>query len=1140
MSGASATLYGVNDANQNKHMSQSGPHPSSSSSGGLGRRAYNPTCTTRAGVLLPPSPAVRLVPGKWKPVKRTWEVDIPEKGYWRVIGSAGTGVSSFCVDVVMSRLENGADPAGVLVIAASKESGSLLRRELSVRLDDYASSSTMVRSVHSLAFALLRSAEQKNRQTLNAASAQQLRLITGAEQDVVIRELLCGHVQDGGSNWPEFIHPALSMVGFARQLRDFMLRASERGLGPGELEDLGWKHNRPMWVSAGRFMREYEQVSALSGTRNLSAAELVATVALHPELTAKHQWHTIVVDDAQLLDPNAGALIRALAQDAQLVVVGGDPDQAVFAFRGANEEFLENLPQQLPGTQTIELTRCWRLPEPACLDIVSSQAQRRDAVADLVRRRHLEDGVPWSDIAVVVRGGGEIGQVRRTLLAAGVPVHINPTDVVLSQQRLVAAILQALHIASTTARNQEAEFPLNEKELEEFLTGPVGGADPVTLRRLIRGLRRFDPSRRGVQTLRELMVGPLPDFGLVLTERELAILERVRSIIGAGREAVLAGGSIEECLWAVWNATELSERLRAAALRGGVTGSQADRDLDAMMALFDVAGDYCERYPDAHLDSFLLHIQEQELPTGVRDRRSAVPEAVEIISAHGAVGREWDTVVVVGAQEGTWPSLGETGSLFGQEDLIDLIDEGIKPGSHVSHLVDRLGEERRLFHVATTRHRRRLSIVAIDQPEGDEVLEPSRFLSEFVGSGLNVAYARARREAEESARRTALARAMGLRSPHSDDAAVGAATARVMVGAESPVLKPFAMTKASGGLGETGEIDPLRVPVLSAPAFVAHLRRVLKDPNSTLVTRSQAARQLARLAQAGVSGADPDQWWSVREAVSHNPQSGGVNTDDAAIISPSQVEALMGCPLRAVLGNFDSEDSDPLALVRGSMAHAFLEALGRGMDEEQAAELTRAAYAQILDVPAWKRDYELQEFDRTLQRTAQWVRDSRGALELVGVEVPVHVTVAEGVRIHGYIDRLERGGDDLYVVDLKTGKTAANVADIQDHPQLTAYQLALSRGRLLDDPVRIVDGEGVNRGGGMLVYPAKDSVSITVRQQAAVPAEELMSFADLLPELLEKLEGNELTALPNKRCDSCPVRTLCPVRPEGRMTTDVA
>ena len=473
--------------------------------------SYDPHSTARAGVVLPPSPQVRLVPRTQSATTRSWPVDLPESGTWKVTGAAGTGVSSFLIDTVIHALDKarqtGADPSGILVIAPSKESGARLRRELSERLENYAAQTSMVRSVHSLAFALLRTAAE-----------EELRLITGAEQDAVIRELLIGQAEDGHGSWPEEMRPALEYVGFARQLRDFLLRSIERGLGPGDLERLGHEYGRPMWSAAGEFLREYERVQLLSRSHSYSAAELVTAVLQRPELLRDHPFHTIVVDDAQLLDPTAGKLIRELAAQANLVVVGGDTAQSVFAFRGASSRFL----QDFPAEHDIELTESYRRPTPACISIVDSDGRLRDVVANTVRRRHLEDAVPWRDIAVIVRSTSDIGQMRRTLLAAGVSVHINPTDVVLAEQRLVSAVLLAL---------RALEEELSNSELEELLTGPVGGADPVTLRRLIRGLRRWDSTTRGIDSLRGLLYGELPDFNGQLTEREYSILERVRAVL---------------------------------------------------------------------------------------------------------------------------------------------------------------------------------------------------------------------------------------------------------------------------------------------------------------------------------------------------------------------------------------------------------------------------------------------------------------------------------------------------------------------------------------------------------------------------------------------------------------------------------
>ena len=1053
--------------------------------------SYDPRSTARVGVVLPPSPQVRLVPRHANYSTRTWDFPLPQKGTWRVLGSAGAGVSSLLIDAVLEKLRSGADPSGILVVSTSKESGAILRRELAEHLEDYAAQASMVRSVHSLAFALLRK-----------AADEEIRLITGAEQDAVIRELLEGQAEEHRGSWPAEVRPALTFVGFARQLRDLLLRAIERGQGPDELMELGKKYDRPMWTAAGEFLLEYERTQQLAGLHSYSAAELVNEVLLRSSATENHPWHTIIVDDAQLLDPTSGLLVEKLSRGAELTVVAGDPDQAVFAFRGANSEFLTSFPAE----HELVLDEPQRRPAPACISIVDSRSTLRDVVADAVRRRHLEDGVDWRDIAVIVRSSGDIGQIRRTLLAAGVPVHINPTDVILAEQRLVKSVLLAL---------RALEHELSNAELEDLVTGPVGGADPVTLRRLIRGLRRWAPQARGIDSLRGLLEGQLPDFAGVLTEREETILERIRAIVQAGRAAIDAQASIEEILWEVWNATGLDARLQAAALRGGATGSQADRDLDAMMALFDAAGDYSERRPGASLDSFLRHIEEQELPTGVRDRRSAIPQAVEVITAHGAVGREWDTVVIAGAQEGAWPSLGETGSIFEQEALIDLLDRSITPGTPVSHVASRLREERRLFHVATTRHRARLLLAAVDAPDADVPEEPSRFISEFARQGsVDVPGAVERREANKRLRAVRLPQELGLQ-----------------VAEPEPV----------SARGER-EIDPLEVAVLSVPSFVAQLRRVVMDPESGEAERSQAARQLARLAKAGVPGAHPEQWWAARSvAVAEETEDSGTPTGR---VSPSRVEALLRCPLNAVLGNLSEEEETPLALLRGTMAHAYLEALGRGVDPELGKKMVKDAFGLILNAPSWKRDSELADFERLLERTHHWALDTASNFELIGVEVPVSVEVMPGIKVAGYMDRLVKAGEDYMVVDLKTGSSAPSREEAKDNAQLKTYQLALAHGQLCDanedrahGPV-IRTGEGMARGGGVLVYPGTDQKSITSRDQAAVPPEELEEFAGKLPALVAELSSQHLTARENESCGRCAIRSICPIQAEGKQVSD--
>ncbi|MFP7366345.1 ATP-dependent helicase [Corynebacterium callunae] len=1007
---------------------------------------------------IPADPQVHLVKATSKLRPRSWEGEASHlvhkgTGRWRVTGTAGAGVSSLLIDTVIERIKQGWDPSSLLIIATSKEAASRLRREISelVSQMDYVSQGPLVRSVHSLAFALIRDAADED-----------VRLITGAEQDAVIRELLRGQAEDGRGDWPPEQREGLRMVGFARQLRDFLLRAVERGVGPAELQTLGTEYKRQNWRAAGQFLQEYKQVMGLAGSHSYSASELVTAALAGPE--PQQMYRGVFVDDAQHLDPKSAELISQFLPSAELAVIAGDPQQSIFHFRGANPEFLK----KVPVDHELLLEQSRRESSTSVI-VAETETAHANLIADTVRRAHLIDGVAWSEIAVIVRSAGMITPMRRLLLAAGVPVQISPTDVVLSEQRIVAAMISGLRALT------EELLPM---ELEDLLLGPIGGADPVTLRRLLRGLRQAEMKtgghRRAIDVLRELISAHQlenTDLLTYLTERELGLLERVRTVLRAGRQALKDQGSIEEVLWAVWAATDLSNALSAASLRGGAAGSQADRDLDAMMALFDAAGDYVERYPAAGLRSFILHISEQELPTGVRERRGVSPDAVEILTAHSTTGREWQRVIVAGVQEGSWPALGETGTLLEQEEFVDLVDAGIEPDIIISRSADRLAEEKRLFYVATTRATDTLLVTAVGSPSDDDLSEPSRFL-ELLRTPIDTF------EDEDRA----------------------------------PLAEPQ----------EIGH------RLLSVPALVAELRRVVCDPTDP--RRKQAARQLSRLAEAGIPGADPAEWTQLR-----TPSTSEVLAEGPVSLSPSRIEALLNCPLRAVLDRLDSEEETPIAMIKGTLVHAFAEAVAGGVDATVAADKVTEAYMQAANAPSWQQESTESAFRRILTRTHTWLETSRAVFTEVGAEMDVSVAIDENIRIRGRMDRLERNKDgELVIVDLKTGKTQITEADVAEHPQLFAYQLALSRGVIDGD--RIVDGENPEPvGGGVLVYPASTTKSIGTRTQAPKTAEELDEFAALLPGLAEHLRGPNLLARINPTCANCSVRSLCPVQPEGQM-----
>jgi superfamily I DNA/RNA helicase len=222
------------------------------------------------------SPGVRLVRRtRHTPPERVWGereqalLNAPpsEPGWrpWQLLGGPGTGKTALLSELAVRRIARSQAADSVLVLTHSRAAATSLRTDITDRLlsrgvGRAATREPMVRNVHSYAFSVLR---------LQAAACGNPppRLLTGAEQDAIVREMLRGDVEDmrGGmaGYWPERLRPALEMGGFATELGELLRQATQRGIGPEDLVKLGRRHSRPEWVAAGRFGLNYEQATLL-------------------------------------------------------------------------------------------------------------------------------------------------------------------------------------------------------------------------------------------------------------------------------------------------------------------------------------------------------------------------------------------------------------------------------------------------------------------------------------------------------------------------------------------------------------------------------------------------------------------------------------------------------------------------------------------------------------------------------------------------------------------------------------------------------------------------------------------------------------------------------------------------------------
>ncbi|MFE0346069.1 ATP-dependent helicase [Streptomyces griseoluteus] len=1043
-----------------------------------------------------------------------------------VLAGPGTGKTTTLVESVAARVARSGDPERILVLTFSRKAAVELRDRMARRMG--AARAPRATTFHSYCYALVRAHQDSDR------FAEPLRLLSGPEQDVTVRELLAGqpelerlgltHVR-----WPDDLRACLTTRGFADEVRAVLARSRELGLAPGALDAFAHRIGRPDWRAAAAFLAEYLDVIDLQGV--IDYAELVHRAVLlahRPEAAERlaASYDAVYVDEYQDTDPAQVRLLHALAGGGRTLVALGDPDQSIYTFRGADVNGILDFPAAFPRADgspaPVEVLRTSRRSGAGLLAATRRITQRMplsqlpagklrvhreptavreggrvevytyptpgtelDNIADIVRRAHLEDGVPWNEMAILVRAGSlTIPTLRRALTAAGVPLDIDGDDLPLRHEPAVAPLLTALRAvaeAESAGEADQAEAPetpwLDAETAITLLSSPLGGMDAADLRRLGRALREEERAAGEA----------LPDPSDVLLARALAEPERLvahdpayargaqrlGALLRKARACLAEGGTAEEALWTLWNGTPWPSRLERSARRGGAAGRNADRDLDAVCALFATAARAEERTGGRGTLNFLEEIDAEDIAADTLTRRAVRPDAVRLMTAHRSKGLEWRLVVVAGVQEGLWPDLRRRGSLL-EADRIgrDGLAEPLTPGAL-------LAEERRLFYVAATRARDRLVVTAVKAP-ADDGDQPSRFLTELGVEPRDV----------------------------------------------------------------TGR--PRRP--LAVAALVAELRATTVDPDVSEALRDAAARRLARLAALAdedgrplVPAAHPDRWWGMYE-----PTASKVplrDRDQPVVLSGSALDQLANtCALQWFLGREVKADAPATAAQGfGNVVHVLADEVASGRtpaDLDVLMERLDSVWnALAFDAP-WKSAQEKETARAALERFLNWHVLDRASRTPIASERDFDVTLEAGeyqVRIRGQMDRVETDGDGrAYVVDFKTGKNAPTAAEVARHPQLAVYQLAVAEGAVDD----AFDGERPEPGGAELVQlrqgaAKKEGGETLPKVQAQEPLEGEW-VGDLLATAAGKVLDERFTPTTGQHCAHCSFRASCSARPEGR------
>lgn len=1052
-----------------------------------------------------------------------------ESGPLLVLAGPGTGKTTTLVEAVVRRLARADGPSATpLVLTFSRRAAMDLRARITARLGRSTATPTVL-TFHALCYALVRRFGDQE------AYASGIRLLTAPEQEFRVRETLEGALA-GPEEWPESVRAAYETRAFAGEVRAVLARARQLGMDPEDLAEVAAEAGRPEWDGVARFMGEY--LTVLDFEQALDYAELVhrsRILLTDPEVlaTLRREIDGVFVDEYQDTDPSQVALLRALVGPGGHCVAVGDPDQSIYGFRGAEARGITDFcdrfrtvdGERAPvvalgrtrrfGAAVAAATRrvCDRLPlsgsipadvlarfrapevDPAAPRgrvealLCETAGAEAEHIADLLRQAHLHDQIPWQDMAVLVRSGRRVlPALSRALGAAGVPVEVAGDEIALSAELAVRPLLLALEVV---ARGRTADAD----EAARLLLSPLGGLDSLGLRRLGRDLR--DAERRELggalpppsDELVRLALGE-PDR---LAEAEAVLgratpeVERARALaelLVTVEQRVLAGATAEEALWALWTGTDWPGRLRADASGGGDAARRADRDLDAVCALFEVAARSEELVGLRGLHGFLAEVASQQIPADTQREADVRGRGVRLMTAHRAKGLEWRLVVVASVQEGLWPDLRTRGSLLEADRLG-------RPGGRWGLTAPpptsaRLAEERRLFYVACTRARERLVVTAVEGTEG-EGDQPSRFLAELgvnpvrlVGRPvrpltLAALVGELRRTCVDPARPAAVRDAAAVRLARLADATDD----------DGRPLAPTADPRRWWGMRDWTRTDEPVVPA----------QEPIRISGSSL----------------GSLIACPRQWFLSRRASAEHGRSSAASAGEV---------------MHVLIDHAESEGLDPAELV------GHLDLVWDRIDFD----------AQYLSA------VERSEAEGVLERFGAWRDANAGREVLgteVAFEVPLEVD-GDRVVLHGTVDRLERLADGrLHVVDFKTGRRAIDKGEVPTHEQLGVYQLAARLGAfdaLAPGERRVAGAELVF----LRVQDSVDLPYPVVRAQASLDDQPHVPGAaedegtghetwvhDRLAQACATVRTERFSARAGSACKYCAFAGSCPARSQG-------
>lgn len=965
-----------------------------------------------------------------------------------VYGAPGSGKTAAAVESALDFLRGGEDSRRLLVLSPTRTSAARLRDQLEARwgaeAPDEALSEQPSRSFASYAFWILGEARRRG---IVSFRARVPRLLSGAEQDSIIREILTELVHRGAvATWPETLREAVSADGFRKEVRELLDRAREYGISPQELHDIAVERGIPEWSAAAEVYARYlERFSSVEYEDAYDPSGLISEAARlleqNPVLldAERHRLMRIIVDDLQEATPSVHRLLQLIGAGRPILAFANS-DAVTQGFRGARPDMLKawqqvmapdpgcalygeepELAQMLTGhgmaggiagvyARTVqhisapgkkEFRQMWAstladqqtVEDRASAHGVTASSEHAAELAVLaeILRRYDVDRVPFSEIAVIARSGNSARRLARVLTAQGVPVRQSMRDVILHQEPAVEPLLRMMALVTVSSGPLEQSVALHD--VLTLLDSRYGATDAFRLRR-VRQLLRGQERRAAAAEQRTMRDSDELILAAALDPEDPLLNSVARTHSSAARESPAFG------------LRRIALMLRAG--NSAVEHTPQVRPGELLWAIWEASGlaeqwQEATRRPGRDADR-----ADHDLDTVL-----ALFHAAERFEHQNPEAAAADFADHMQRLELPMDTLAESSAA---EDAVQVLTPTTASGLHFNTVI----------------------LTDLQQGVWPNLRQRGALLrsSELAD--------RAQGQTSPESQHPMVRRLQTLQDEHRlFAAAVSRASTRLFaVAVDTQEERPSTLLDLVSPPEDRDDAAEKEIRPLTETALVAELRRTLEQNPED----DDAAEALAALARYGILGASPESWWGLPGPTTAEPLTA---LDETLHISPSAVGTAIDQPLQWFTGKAGGTEPTDFSRMLGTLIHQIAEAHPTETDPEVLHRELQQHW-HTLRLEGWEAEVKKERAQAMLTVLAQYHR-SVADREVVGLEAKgqatLEVTVADqqrSVAISGTIDRIESDAHALHLLDLKTGSQPPAQDLTKRNPQLGMYQLLVA------------------------------------------------------------------------------------------------